>query len=156
MNIINVHHAKNIRKFVNNLKYFKNSTFFSSVWIWNPVLYQSVIWVLTRTLKVKQHWPWSVLDRIVPLGWFVKDQGYDWLWSLLICATVKYLTSFTGHQSTKSREPSSSWRIKIVMAYLRTTLRGESQTVGNCALHNFSPTLNPYNQPINFRNFDIR
>ena len=57
---------------------------------------------------------------------------------------------------TDEGEPSRSWRIKIVMAYLRTILRNESQTIDNRPLRWSSPALNPpttYNFKISWRGF---
>ena len=58
---------------------------------------------------------------------------------------IQYYTS----GSTKAGKPFPPWRIKIVMACLRTILRDESPTVGNSSLYCSSPTLNPTYQPQN-------
>ena len=50
-------------------------------------------------------------------------------------------------EGTNAGEPSPPWKIKIVMACLRTILRDESQAIGNSPIRSSSPILNPSNEP---------
>ena len=61
--------------------------------------------------------------------------------------------NFWGYQSGGASTP---WKIKIVMACLRTILRDEPQTVSNSQLRSSSPTLNPYNQPTDTTFHDVK
>ena len=46
----------------------------------------------------------------------------------------------------KAGERNLPWKIKFVMACLRFTFKGDSQTVSNSPLHSCSPTLKPTNE----------
>ena len=61
--------------------------------------------------------------------------------SVMVAMSFKFHSNYT-FGGTEASEPSPPWRIKIVMACLRTILKDESKTVGNSPLCCFSPTLN--------------
>ena len=50
-------------------------------------------------------------------------------------------------ENTNARKPSLPFLIKTVMACLRNKIRNEPHAVSNSLFRNFSPTLNPTNQP---------
>ena len=65
------------------------------------------------------------------------------------CPPSSYQNYTSG--GTKTEEPYTPWRIKIVRACLPTILRNESKTVNNSSMRSSSPTLNPTNQSIDLQ-----
>ena len=101
---------------------------------------QSVSSAPIRTSKVKQHWPHSALDWIMPLDWHVKGPIVWNVWFTLIYAIAECSNWWTICRFLKVRAPFPPWKIKILMQYL---LGDNSQVVSNSSLRNFSLNIKP-------------
>ena len=112
------------------------------VYLMNPRKYalvdQSPIKVRIRGPKVKQS-RWVVWKIVLICSEDVQ--------SLLMCAKIKTMTSYTDCWADKSGESFSQWRIKISIACLLNTLSGESHAVGFSTM--CSPKFSLFKQSIN-------
>lgn len=97
-----------------------------------------------KTLKAKQHWLRIEIERETPLDLLAKvPKVWRYLVHVKVCCTVICLTSRISRRAAEAGYPSFSWKTKIGMASLRTTLRHDSQTVHNSLMCSCIPTLNP-------------
>ena len=102
--------------------------------------------------KVKQHQSRSVLGTDFLLYGSMKGPSERRRAVLIKLCHRQGLYVKKDRRAAKVGEQFPPWRIKTVIACLRTILWNDSQIVGNSPLHSSSPTLTAFNQPVNLWN----